>query len=907
MVAMTILDGSQEWVTKVTHNFKYKTLHTLPVEILTPKVGFPFSILQKNIIIMLTAATHNTPNALIPYQGRPTHAVEQIMKRVVADKSNTSYRNNNIILMLWLYDNEEMREEVLRDWMVDRLNRATSSDEATNATRRGRPAVRAECRKAIDNINKADQNCPILLNKLTFNVFSHYITTRKNKKGEYLSKAGYGQIRSSLKHLYRMSGETMSEEYEKDLSQLMSGLKRTVAAEKGVSGRDLDEGKKGMSFEVYKRMCEILFKSDDDDYLFAHAFLTMEWNLLARSDNCFSMRTQHVEFKNDSLIFFFAKSKGNQLGEASEKPWHVYSNPRNPFLCPVLALARYVVSNPDILKNRGLLFPGQHQYTRFMNIFHKVIRENKELFEANGVREGDLGSHSCRKGAITLVSAGCTVSPPMAAICLRAGWSMGPVKDRYIHYEKARDQFVGRCATGISSLGKDFATSPVYWDMKGAPVGMKGVIDKCICNNFGTIDELEGKTFELIRFLFASICYHYDTLDTHLHPEHKMRSSPLFIAASQGDLQRHAVVSFPWNATEDTPFFTGIPPHVMMLTELESLRLRLVEHRNDIIDGFKDELDKRSLGGADYQTRVIMDEVKKSHDEMIRRMEGLKMSATTENVMGQLNSNDEFFFINDEDDSIDEVEDERVREESGVGQHNNEAGQREEVGQQNNTLPHAIQYDSDNYPASYIEDNYTDVSRSESTDSLETPRPPTPPLELPALEIPATPPQTLPPNTSRRRGIANGKKGKGIIISWQNVSNGNLRLVSKNFTFPKMSFPNMLCMWYCGDISKNIPPYRLLKACDVLGVKGGKQKLSNMRCLVRHVERAARMVNMPHLILKKWDARGVLDLHNATKHVFAFPSLVGGKQERRFEQLNWKTFYNILAKRKGRLYGEVIE
>ena len=282
----------------------------------------------------MTSQQQQSQSAIIPYQGRPTHAVEQIMKRVVAVNSNVSYRNNNIILMLWLYDNEEYREDVLRDWMVEKLDRATSSDQATNGTRRSRPAVREVCRKALDNINRADDNCPILLNKLTFNLFSHYLTTRKNKNGEYLSKAGYGQIRSSLKHLYRMSGEKMDENYESELSQFMSGLKRTVASTKATSGRALDEGKKGMSYEVYKKMCEILFLSDDDDFLFAHAFLTMEWNLLARSDNCFTMHVQHIEFKNDSLLFFFAKSKGNQLGEATEKPWHVYSNPQKPISLP---------------------------------------------------------------------------------------------------------------------------------------------------------------------------------------------------------------------------------------------------------------------------------------------------------------------------------------------------------------------------------------------------------------------------------------------------------------------------------------------------------------------------------------------------------------------------------------------
>ena len=63
-------------------------------------------------------------------------------------------------------------------------------------------------------------------------------------------------------------------------------------------------------------------KFHDEDYLFAHAFFTMEWNLLACSDNCFTMPVQHIEFENNSLFFFVAKSKGNQLVEIIQKPWH---------------------------------------------------------------------------------------------------------------------------------------------------------------------------------------------------------------------------------------------------------------------------------------------------------------------------------------------------------------------------------------------------------------------------------------------------------------------------------------------------------------------------------------------------------------------------------------------------------
>ena len=55
--------------------------------------------------------------------------------------------------------------------MIEELNRAVSADEETETTREKRTAARAVCRKALDNINTVDNNCPILLDKLTFNLF----------------------------------------------------------------------------------------------------------------------------------------------------------------------------------------------------------------------------------------------------------------------------------------------------------------------------------------------------------------------------------------------------------------------------------------------------------------------------------------------------------------------------------------------------------------------------------------------------------------------------------------------------------------------------------------------------------------------------------------------------------------
>jgi len=52
----------------------------------------------------------------------------------------------------------------------------------------------------------------------------------------------------------------------------------------------------------------------------------------------------------------------------------------------------------------------------------------------------------------------------MSAICNRAGWKMGGSRDKYIKYESAGDQILGRV---ICSLNPLFAVSPPFFNMCG--------------------------------------------------------------------------------------------------------------------------------------------------------------------------------------------------------------------------------------------------------------------------------------------------------------------------------------------------------------------------------------------------------------------------------------------------------
>ena len=113
------------------------------------------------------------------------------------------------------------------------------------------------------------------------------------------------------------------------------------------------------------------------------------------------------------------------------------------------------------------LFESTDPYQRYLKALCRILEANESTFEGMGVDIDDIGSHSARKGSATRCSTGCTVSPPMASICLCAGWSMGPVRERYIHYKKAGDQFVGRTVCGLNSMSTEFGISPCYFDFTG--------------------------------------------------------------------------------------------------------------------------------------------------------------------------------------------------------------------------------------------------------------------------------------------------------------------------------------------------------------------------------------------------------------------------------------------------------
>ena len=128
-------------------------------------------------------------------------------------------------------------------------------------------------------------------------------------------------------------------------------------------------------------------------------------------------------------------------------------------------------------------------------------------------------------------------------------------------------------------------TSPCYFDFSEVEDGdvKRDQLNKWIKDNNVGGHHFIPKIQYLTRFLFASLCYHWDYLSENLHPKSRLLSLSL-ISQCPEDLRSLSVVKYPWNKTKDTPTISGIPPHVIMLSDLKRFENK--------IDGMGDDLMK---------------------------------------------------------------------------------------------------------------------------------------------------------------------------------------------------------------------------------------------------------------------------------------------------------------------------
>lgn len=599
-----------------------------------------------------------------------------IMKQRLGDKTRYGYDRYNVSLMIWLFDGEEKKYHyLLLPTLIPNMECAHTADMNTR-TKTGLPSkkrthLRAMCYDALHGINKKDETTiPIILQLLSFAIFTRYLKTFKKTTADNnqirLSASSFESGCSALSYLFSESGiakdvNETTKELWRELTSYKSGNKKASLKEKSQLGISIVEGKKPLPLKAYMYLAQILFESDKPEHVAAHTFLILQWNLISRAEFVLESKIDAIIFQNDAMLFDVGKTKTDQEGTRNiDHPWHLYSNVEHPHICCFLAMGRHLISNPTILAGKCSIFEGTGQYDRFCRILYDMVADPRyrDRFVSLGMPPQYFGTHSVRKGAVTHISTGITSCPPIASICLRANWSMPGVMNRYIKYENAGDQFVGKCVSGRTRMLKEFGASPAYFDFSTCDrrdcERYRRQLDDWIKDRMPIDGRSNEKVFAVFKMCISSIEYHKEFLMSNLHKVSNIRASVFMIETAPHT--QHLTVKYPWNKTIDTPELTGIPPDILIMSEFEMMKQCMQNMKISLETSFdtslKRELDARSIGSM-MHFQVT---------EMMTRMDQVLSTISTKQSPAvsapEEKADDEFYgeySILDEDEEEDEV------------------------------------------------------------------------------------------------------------------------------------------------------------------------------------------------------------------------------------------------------------
>ena len=445
-------------------------------------------------------------------------------------------------------------------------------------------------------------------------MFMTWLLSLRKKNGDTYASSSYNSHRAALFNLYRDFGATMSTELESELKNHYKGLKRKVASDIAAGGGQIKVGKDPLSFSLFRFLGLELLKLACRESVFAHAFMILAWNLMARAANTFDVCHNHMEWVEDALCIYFAQMKNDQMGERPRDPRHIYANPLCPEICPILALAIYW-SCFDFIAGEINLFPGSNQYERFRKILARVVLLDQvaEELERRSIVPEDIGTHSMRKGASSFCASGSTSCPSSTAVHLRAGWSLGGVQDTYLRYEGAGDMYVGRTVSGLPIDSPDFCLLPPHF---------KGADTQLIRRALGLVfPNIPGRLNAIGEFAMASLVYHRQYLLDTLPQSHPLFASVLFRTSELYD-QLKVYVECTQPNNKSMLRATGIPAHVSILSKMKEMYDALqrnieVQQQNIqlIIEGVMQKLEEKAVGLGTVTQVGLSDTIMKCLEE----------------------------------------------------------------------------------------------------------------------------------------------------------------------------------------------------------------------------------------------------------------------------------------------------
>jgi len=407
-----------------------------------------------------------------------------------------------------------------------------------------------------------------------------YIIPEKFQSYEHVS--GY---KSAIVYGYDKARVSLKASTIKMFKEFFAGYRRKIGQLKQNGEMKLKEGKDALSFTGYRFMSWLAVRQDRDfnQSIFSWVFLLLCWNLISRCVSVSSLMYDHIWWEMDALVIVFPTHKGDKDGENSlSSPKHVYANPTNPEICPILALGVYMFclgTRRDGAK-RMVFGDKDNIESRFSNWLRAALGSHSPELLLMGIAILEIGTHSFRKGVASFLCA-LVGGPTAIAIYLRAGWSLGPVQSRYILEVSGGDHLCGRAATGLSIIDLEFASLPPHFDLSSGDILSVQEWD-LILPGYSNNTVYPDKFRQVMPFLLASIVYHKDWIVLNFPARH-----PLFLTSlwTSGIMDR--LIARVYAGTMKNPVTklaaSGIPPHILLANELCNVRSELTSIKDQII------------------------------------------------------------------------------------------------------------------------------------------------------------------------------------------------------------------------------------------------------------------------------------------------------------------------------------
>ena len=381
--------------------------------------------------------------------------------------------------------------------------------------------------------------------------------------------------RSAIVDLYTKEKQVLDQELDTELKTLLDGYEKKICRLKLNGLMDIHEGKTHMLPQGYCTIASYFLSLTPQGHgttwnsvIFAWAFFVLMWNLMSRSDSIDTLMLQHIEWQNDCLCIEEQGHKGDRAG-SNKYSKHVYANPFQPHICPVLALAVHIFSSPGRTEGGNQqLFEGTDNKGRFARHMHTALHTGMSDAQKSqlGSAPEDIAPHSARKGSSSMCL-GQVAGPSPVTVFLRMSQTLGQLKDRYIFQGDGADQLCGRMVACLPFSDLRFTVLPPHFE--------NDILGLLTIDYWREIvpgyDNYPAGFQTTFPFLLASLVYHEKFLRDTLPRSHPIFQARVFTHNRMLEQLRGNVL-LGYGCCPSTGLqATGIPPHLAVAKEVESL------------------------------------------------------------------------------------------------------------------------------------------------------------------------------------------------------------------------------------------------------------------------------------------------------------------------------------------------